>query len=81
MDAGLDWFNRENHPQNGPIPILNERRQTIAGVSVGNLHEVIPVHQRGEIERALRKLTLNMKYTKPPDEAREKGEGTMTIRE
>ncbi len=77
MDAGLDWFNRETHPQNGPIPVLNERRKTIAGVSVSSLHEVIPEHQRSAIEKALRKLTLNMKYTKPPDEAREKGEGAL----
>lgn len=74
MDAGLDWFNREIHPQNGPIPVLIERQKTIAGVRVDNLHDVIPDHQRGEIEKALRKLTLNMKYTKPPDEARENGE-------
>ena len=73
VDAGLDWFNREQHPQSGPVPIIDDSRKKIAGVNVNSLHEVVPVHLRGEIEKALRKLTLNMKYTKPIDEERETG--------
>ena len=73
---GLDWFNRDQNPQNGPIPIVNDRHRTIAGIKDVNLHEVIPVHRRGDIEKALKKLTLHMKYTKPNDERRENGKST-----
>jgi hypothetical protein len=77
FDAGLDWFNREQRPQSGPVRIIDDSRTTIAGVRVNSLHEVVPVHLHGEIEKALKKLTLNMKYTKPIDEERENGKRSL----
>ena len=77
FDTGLDWFNREQRPQSGPVRIIDDSRTTIAGVKVNSLHEVVPVHLHGEIEKALKKLTLHMKYTKPKNEERENGKRSL----
>jgi hypothetical protein len=78
VDAVLDFFNIENTPpdsnrQEDPIPILDERSNTLCGVRVDLTRPITDARAKEEIEKALRKLTIHMKYVKPNDEEREEG--------
>lgn len=78
VDANVDWFNVDSQPpdavQNGvPVPILDAKRNEIAGVRINDLHQPIPAGKQEEIRQALDKITFHMHYTKPNNLEREQG--------
>ena len=76
-DVGIDWFNREKDPHRlAPIPVIDHVQNTVAGVRVSSLNEIIPIAMRPEIEKALKKLTLHFKYVKPINFEKEEGKHT-----
>ena len=79
VDAGLDWFNLDPHPARGPIRVLDPEEMTIAGVKLRSFDVPIPNSQRAEIEKALRKITFHMKYTRPINKEKESGKPSYAI--
>lgn len=47
-------------PSGDAIPILDDRQCTIAGVSITNLHEMISEDKRGDVSKALERLTFTV---------------------
>jgi hypothetical protein len=74
----LDFFNIDNTPPDSnhptaPIPILDERSNSLCGVRVDLSRQITDVRVREDIEKALRKLTIHMRYEKPNDDEGEEG--------
>ena len=65
-DIGTGWFNVEKrkHPP-GPIPILDTKAMTIAGVKISRLDEEIKDREvREQIHKALEAITFHIKFTR-----------------
>jgi len=63
-DVCLKYLTRSNFSDGSPIPVLDERKNTIAGVRVGDLHASIPPENREAIRLAIGKLTMRVEYVK-----------------
>ena len=52
-------------PRGDPIYALDEERTSIAGVRINSLHQnITDPRVRGEVRKALERLTLHVAYTK-----------------
>ena len=80
LDVGLDWFNVEKQSvgrnENVPVPLLNEREGTIAGIRLpgGLRHEITDDQTKEKVEAVLRKLTFHVRYESPVRADKARGE-------
>ena len=68
VDCNLSWYHSDKVFNRKPpeyIPILDERRMTIAGVRIKSLDWPVDFSLQGQIMNAIKKLTFNVKFKRP----------------
>ena len=84
-DAAVDFVDRDADRNGNPIPIIDERNNTIAGVRCDLMHPIQDTGKQEQIKERLRNLTLNIRYERPPSpewvaRQRERGKTDQEIR-